>query len=509
MKLRKLITMREALASPSYFGGLLAGDTWAAWRVLLIAIVGEELTPEERVVFEGLTGRASEPLEPVEEFWGVIGRRGGKTRAMAVLGAFLAACVDHRDVLAPGERGVIPLLAASTQQAASAFAFIEGVFAVAPNLKDLVEGATSDTLSLTTGIDISVRPASFRTVRGITAVAVICDEIAFWRSDDSANPDREILKALRPSLATTGGPLICISSPHAKRGELYATFKRHSGPAGDALILVAKAPSRTMNPSLPQRVVDRAVEADPEAASAEYGAEFRGDLAIFVSRDAIDAAVTVGVSIRAPIESARFIGFTDPSGGSSDSMTLAIAHAERGRIVLDYVGERKAPFSPDSVVAEFAGVLAQYHVSTIRGDRYAGEWPRERFAAHGITYLPAEMNRSELYLAFLPLLNSGRVDLLDNLRMATQFAALERRTSRSGKDSVDHAPGGHDDVANAVAGALVAAAAVTVEPPVVIPIITGQPSAPVPHGSRDPFYASGDLAAAYADKRSGGFSMSF
>jgi hypothetical protein len=144
---------------------------------------------------------------------------------MAVLAAYLAACVDHRESLAPGERGVIPLLAATVQQAASAFAFIEGIFAVAPNLKDLVDGATSDTLSLTTGVDIQVRPASFRTIRGIAAIAAIADELAFWRCEDSANPDKEILKALRPSLATTGGPLIAISSPHAKRGELYGTFK--------------------------------------------------------------------------------------------------------------------------------------------------------------------------------------------------------------------------------------------------------------------------------------------
>jgi hypothetical protein len=126
---KKLITMREALADPGYFGTLLSGDSWRAWRVLLIAIVGEELTDEERPIFKILTDRDSEPLEPVEEFWAVIGRRGGKTRSMAVLAAYLAACVDHRESPAPGERGVIPLLAASVQQAASAFAFVEGIFA--------------------------------------------------------------------------------------------------------------------------------------------------------------------------------------------------------------------------------------------------------------------------------------------------------------------------------------------------------------------------------------------
>ena len=229
---------------------------------------------------------------------------------------------------------MIPLLAASVQQAASAFAFIEGIFAVAPNLKDLLDGATSDTLSLTTGIDIQVRPASYRTIRGITAVGAICDEIAFWRSDDFGESDREILKALRPSLATTGGPLIAISSPHAKRGELYGTFKRHYGPAGDPLVLVAKAPSRTMNPSLSQRVVDRAVEADPEAASAEYMGEFRGDIDVCFSREAIEACVATGVTVRAPLAGVSYRAFVDSSGGSSDAMTAAIGHLEGDRAIL-------------------------------------------------------------------------------------------------------------------------------------------------------------------------------
>jgi phage terminase large subunit-like protein len=136
-------------------------------------------------------GQISAEIDTVEEFWAVIGRRGGKTRAMAILAAYLAACVDHRDTLAPGERGVIPLLAASVQQAASAFAFIEGIFAVAPHLKDLVAGATSDTLSLTTGIDIQVRPASFRTIRGIAAVGAIADEIAFGAVMTAPTPTKK------------------------------------------------------------------------------------------------------------------------------------------------------------------------------------------------------------------------------------------------------------------------------------------------------------------------------
>jgi hypothetical protein len=375
---------------------------------------------------------------------------------MACLAAYIAGCVDHRETLAPGERGVLPILAASTVQAVQAFNFVSGVFSTAPNLKDLRENETADTVSLTSGVDVTIRPASFRTIRGITAVAVIADEIAFWRSDDSANPDTEILRALRPALATTGGLLVAISSPHAKRGELYSTFKRHYGPTAHPLILVAKAPSLTMNPALSPRVVERAFESDPEAASAEYGAEFRGDIGVFIARDVLEACVARGVTVRPPIENVAYFAFADPSGGSSDSMTLAIAHREGERTILDCVVERKAPFSPDSVVAELAETLKPY-CATVTGDRYAGEWPRERFSAHGIRYEPAEKNKSEIYLGFLPMPNSGRVDLLDNARMISQFLGLERRASRAGRDTVDHAPGAHDDVANAVAGVMASA----------------------------------------------------
>jgi hypothetical protein len=149
--------------------------------------------------------------------------------------------------------------------------------------------------------------------------------------------------------------------------------------------------------------------------------------------------------------------FVDPSGGSADSMTLAIAHTDNDRAVLDLLVERRPPFSPEAVTRDFAELLKQYHCSEVTGDRYGGEWPRERFQQHGVTYRLAEQPRSELYRALLPLVNSGQVDLLDDARLMAQLVGLERRVGRSGRDSIDHGVGGHDDVANAAAGALVLA----------------------------------------------------
>ena len=88
------------------------------------------------------------------------------------------------------------------------------------------------------------------------------------------------------------------------------------------------------------------------------------------------------------------------------------------------------------------------------GDRYAGEFPREQFRKCGISYEVSAQAKSDIYVNFLPLLNSRKVELLDHPRLISQLTGLERRTSRAGKDSIDHAPGGHDDVANAAAGVL-------------------------------------------------------
>jgi hypothetical protein len=136
-------------------------------------------------------------------------------------------------------------------------------------------------------------------------------------------------------------------------------------------------------------------------------------------------------------------------------MTLAVGHAESERAVLDLVRERKPPFSPEAVVKEFSEDLKRYGISEVIGDRYGGEWPRERFLSHGINYKLSDKTKSEIYQSALPMLNSRRVELLDNKTLRTQLIGLERRTARGGKDSFDHRPGGRDDVVNAAAGVLI------------------------------------------------------
>lgn len=430
-------------------------STWQAWLAFIAALFGVPMTPEQLATYQACTGRAGAPTQPFTEGWLICGRRAGKSFVLALIAVFLACFRSYAEFLGPGERATVMVIATDRRQARVIFRYIRGMISGTPLLTDLIERETADTLDLTNGVTIEVGTASYRSTRGYTLAAVLCDEIAFWPTDDSAEPDYAILDALRPGMSTIpGSMLLCASSPYARRGALWDAFRRWY--AKDAAeVLVWKAATRTMNPTVPQSIIDRAAERDQASAAAEYGAEFRADIESFVSRDAVEAVISPGVFERAPLTGTRYMAFVDPSGGSADSMTLAIGHKEGGIAILDVVRERRPPFSPEAVVSEFCDLLKRYRIAKVEGDRYAGEWPPEAFKRFGVTYNASARPKSDLYRDLLPRLNSGEVDLLDEQRLIAQLCGLERRTSRGGRDSIDHAPGSHDDVANAVAGCLV------------------------------------------------------
>jgi hypothetical protein len=393
MKLR--VTLRRALEDSELLGGVLAGPSWHAWRSLLLAANGESLKDDELLTFTKYTGRTKTPEKRVDELWCAVGRRGGKSRAMATMAAYYAGLCDYSDKLARGETGVVLLIAQDKRAAKVSLDYAEGALDSTPMLRQLIKERRREELILTNGITLEVRAPTLRGVRGTTCVAVICDEIAFWRSEESANPDAEILHAVRPTLATSGGPLICISSPYARRGALWDTYLRFYGPEADEMILVAQGASRDFNPDLPQAVVDRALARDPLANRAEFMAEFRTDVESLLTIESVNAVIDPGVKERAPDLKNSYVAFVDPSGGSSDSMTLAIAHKEGETEVLDLIRERKPPFSPEAVVEEFAATMLRYRCSTCLGDRYGGNWPSEQFQKAGVHLEPAEKTKNQ------------------------------------------------------------------------------------------------------------------
>jgi len=296
-----------------------------------------------------------------------------------------------------------------------------------------------------------VKSCSYRAIRGYTILAAVLEEVAFFRVE-GVNPDRELVTSLRPAMLTIPqAKLFFVSSAYGKNGILYENYRDYYGKDIDD-ILVWKATSLEMNPTLSQSMINRELEKDPTSARAEYLSEFRDDLETFLTLQAIDAVVVEGRTMLEPVTAEKYLAFCDPSGGRQDAMTLAIGHRKDNKSVLDRLEVAFPPFNPREVVAKFAGILGDYYISKVEGDKYSGEWVTQAFRDFGVTYNPTAKPKSELYLTLEPMVLAREIELLDNKQLVTELRQLERRTGTSGRDTVDHPARLHDDAANCVAG---------------------------------------------------------
>ena len=163
-------------------------------------------------------------------------------------------------------------------------------------------------------------------------------------------------------------------------------------------------------------------------------------------------SVERGVSVRLPERGVKYHAFVDMSGGSNDDATLAIAHRDAdGRAILDRIMDQgqRPPFDPRKAVERFVNVLKEYGLRSVVGDAYAGETFRSDFQGRSISYRVSELTKSEIYEEVEPLLNDGRIVLLDIANLESQLLGL---VWRGGK--IDHPNGEHADFANGAAGAL-------------------------------------------------------
>jgi hypothetical protein len=458
---RPNVSLLTAMTDPHLFGSTFAAESFWTWRTVAKLIDGTPLTePREIELFKKATGRSVLPNRKPRRLFILVGRRGGKDRffsAVAIWRAVLLA--DWRRFMSAGEQAVVTLLGADRRQAALMRRYADGLVDASPLLSGEVVRRTDDVIEFSNDAALEIATNNAALVRGRSAVCVLGSECCYWRTDEaSASSDEEVVGAASPALSMCpdGGLLVLGSSVHRRRGFMHRQWRELFGndAAEDIVWLLG---SRDMNPRLPAAVVDKALADDAAKAGAEFLSIWRSDLETYVAREAVEACVSYGVRERPPRRNVTYHAFLDPAGGAgADAFGLAIAHrnAATETVVIDCLRERTPPFSPEQVCSEYAKVLKSYRCFTVSGDRFAGHWPVEQLGRFGITYQQSAAPKSVLYTDFLPLLNSGRVELLDHPKSINQLCSLERRSSRGGKDTVDHAPGGggHDDCSNVIAG---------------------------------------------------------
>jgi hypothetical protein len=456
------IGLYASMIDPQLFGRVFAAPSMWTWRVPAKLIDGVPLTePREIALYRECTGRTKLPTGPVRRLFIYAGRRAGKDRFESAVAIWRAAlCADWRKHISPGEGAVVLLLGADNRQGGILSKYCRGLLEL-PMLRAEVVRDVKDVVEFKNGASLEIATNDARLVRGRSAIAVLGTEVAFWKTNEfAASSDEEVVSSAEPSMSMTpdGGIMIMGSSVYRKRGLLYRKYKELFG-NDDADELFWFATSQTMNPKLPNHIIEAALASNPARARAEYHNIFRDDISECFPPDAVDNCTDTGVYERAPMPNTQYFAHADAAGGTGkDSFAFSISH--RGSsYTIDVVREFKPRFIPASVIGELATLCKAYGITVVRGDKYAIGFHLNEWKTHGIAFEPCENTTSENYLTVLPLMLAGRVRLVDNKTLRAQLGALERKPGDAAREQVSHPQhdAAHDDVSCAVAGAIVAA----------------------------------------------------
>jgi len=453
---REMPTIIEFCTDPR----LLALTLSPAQETLLRAIYGLPLDADQLVLWRQCTGREGyRPGHAFSEVTVICGARSGKdSRIAGPVVCYEAVFGSHEQRLARGERGVIPLVAQDSRATKVAFGYVRDYLLKSPLLAPLVAEPLASEVVLANGISILCFPCTQGSLRSWSIPAAVMDEVAFFRFEGAANSDAEIQTSIRRGMVGFADTrLVKISTPYLKDGLLHEDFKRAFG-QDDPDLLVWRAPTLLMNPSIRAERLERERRLDPVRFAREYEADFAEYLEAFLAAAWVDTAVVPGRHALPPRAGSWYAAAVDPMGGGQDAFTLSIVHLEAAgpdvRIVQDlatgWSSKRTATVDLEGVVRECAALARQYGCEAVMGDSYAKQWVIQAFAREGVAYLPAPP-KAEAYLEMEPVFAQGRIDLLDHPTLARELKLLERQARPGGKVRVDHPRGGHDDHANALA----------------------------------------------------------
>jgi hypothetical protein len=439
-------------------------------EVVLRAAYGLPLSPAQRAIYLHITGRTQYPVGHVyQELTVVAGARSGKDSRIATpIAIYEALWGGHEQRLHRGEQGIIAIVAQDRDATGVAFNYIKGAVLGSPYLRSMLAGEPLSTeLAFTNGIKVVTFPSSLRSLRAWSICVGICDELAFFKFEGGANSDAEIISSIRRGQVSFGehAKLIKISTPFAKEGVLFDDFEAAYG-KNDPDLLVVRAPTREMNPTIATRTLDREKRRDPKRYAREYEAIFADNVEAFIPQPLIDQAIQAGRTAIEAQSGRVYFGAIDASGGGACAFTLNICMLDER----DYGGfavvecqsrgwdrSKTQALDLEGTVREAASIFTGYGCYTVMSDRYSAGWVTQAFARHGISLLPAA-DKSATYAELEPLFVAGRIQLLDHPVKNRELGLLERRPRPGGKPLISPPRGSHDDYANSLALAAVAAA---------------------------------------------------
>ena len=142
------MNLLQALDDPNLFQPHFAGPSWAPWKTFLKVLFALPLNEAELANYRRHTERLTPPTKPSTEAALVIGRRGGKSRVLALIAVYLGCFKNYAPYLATGEVATISIIASDRRQARVIFRFISGMLDATPMLRAMVTDESAEAISL-------------------------------------------------------------------------------------------------------------------------------------------------------------------------------------------------------------------------------------------------------------------------------------------------------------------------------------------------------------------------
>jgi len=444
----------------SYFKDI---STWSSWITFFKALEApDSLNEGELKLFKDCTGLEKPYKGRIKEAYMICGRRSGKSTISALLAVFYSVFGNWRQYLSPGETARVFVVACNKEQAKIIMDYIKAFLNLTPTLKNMIHKTQAESIQLKNGVEINVKPQSWRSSRGFSTGILILEELSWWRFEgESKVQDKDIYTALLPGMTTITNSLVLgISTPFTRQGLLWQKYQAHHAKSGS--ILIWTAPTWVMNRNLTEASLKEQYLGDltPEEFDAEYGAKFREDIESAIPEGLLARAIIKGQWEIPPEPGIEYFAFADASEGlrkGGDSFTYAIAHIKNNKIILDCVLEFRPPFIPSAVIEGMAEKLKKYGIKEIVQDRHSIAWIASDLDKFDIDVKSSDLTKSDIYNQFAVLLNKDLIQLLDNDRMRNQALGLQRFLKSQGAVRIDHLSGQHDDLINAAAGVCVLA----------------------------------------------------
>jgi hypothetical protein len=433
---------------------LLEGvDLSPAQRAVLKATYGETLDAVEMEICRRATGREPVPCEQ-HELTVIAGRRSGKTSRVAALIALYEAFRAHG--LPRGQHGYVLVIAPYVQQAAIAFKFIKSYIVGSEILRPLVHKYRKTEIELKNGVIIACCPCSYITVRGFSIICAICDEMAFWRHEETAaNPEHEVLDAIRPAMATLSNTkLVKISTPFRKDGIIWREFLQRR----DLDHLVWQLSTEEMNSAVPKDFLDKERRNNEQTFRREYCAEFTDNTLGWIPPEILEPCIQRGRRELPCVSSGTYVAAIDPAFHHDDFAFAVLHRSDEGMMTVAYLarwtGTKKVPLNVQPICELIHEVLERYGINTLFGDQYCFAVIKQQLAKLGILYREFAFGtntRAKIYGNLRQLMVEEKIAFTDDPELRRQFLRLEEIRRPNGNTDFRPPGSSKDDMAIAVA----------------------------------------------------------